>query len=422
MHDNTLAAALMKEGCDIQLVPLYTPIRTDEEDVSIDRVFFGGINMFLQERVPFFRALPAFADRWLNSPKLIKRVAGGSMSIEASELGELTLSMLRGDDGNQRKEVRRLVKYTVEEARPDVINLTNLLVAGFVPALRRVYDVPVLVTLQGDDLYLDELEDPYRSKVIVKMQNLAQKIDGFVVNAQFYAEKMSELLKVPIERFQVVPLGLNLKDFSEKTEQSAGAAPTIGYLARISPEKGFGVLVDAFLKLRQLPGMERVRLAAAGWLGDADRDFLEEQKAKIREMGLEADFEYKGVLDRTEKIKFLQSLDVFSVPTMYEEPKGLFVLEALACGVPVVQPAHGAFPEMLERSGGGRLFPVNDPLALAKEFADLLRDHAARKELGADGRTKILEVGGAEEMARSMLAVYEKVLKEKPVPSVSVSA
>ncbi len=413
MHDNTLAAALTRAGCDIQLVPLYTPIRTDEEDVSVDRVFFGGINMYLQQKIPLFRHLPAFADRWLNNPKLIRRVAGGSVSVKAGELGAMTLSVLRAEHGNQRKEVRRLLDWIEEESQPDIINLTNLLVSGFVPLLKNELQVPVLVTLQGDDLFLDELEEPYRGQVIGEMRRLAESIDGFVVHSDYYAEKMGELLGISRARFHKIPLGIRIEEFAETKlpEKEGGDAPIVGYLARISPEKGFHVLVDAFIALRQMPGMAHCRLRAAGWLGEDDREFFDTHLAKLRDAGLESAFEYFGAIERDEKISFLQGLDVFSVPTTYREPKGIYVLEAMACGVPVVQPAHGIFPELLSATKGGKLFDPGDAGELAGAMAALLGDAAVGKALGREGRRNVLEKFAADVMAGRVLEVYGTVLR-----------
>ena len=158
LHDNALAKALHTDGWDVMLVPFYTPIRTDEQDVSVDQVFFGGINVYLQQKIPFFRYLPSLFDRVLDNPKLIRRVTKNAIETDAKMLGSLALSMLKGAQGNQRKEVQRVCKWLVGE-QPDLIVISNILVAGFVPALKMQLDVPVLVTLQGDDLFLDGLTD-----------------------------------------------------------------------------------------------------------------------------------------------------------------------------------------------------------------------------------------------------------------------
>ncbi|MCH8923498.1 MAG: glycosyltransferase family 4 protein [Planctomycetes bacterium] len=418
MRDNTLARALMALGCDVQLIPTYTPIRTDEENVAIDRVFFGGINVFLQQKLPLLRYLPGVLDRWLDRPWLIRRVAGGNIETSAKMLGALTVSMLRGEAGRQRKEVRRLRAWLEKSVGPDLVNLSNILIAGCVPYLKRRLGVPVLVTLQGDDLFLDQLSEPYRQQALDQIRELASDVDGFLVFSRYYAEHMAEYLGIPAEKMHIVSMGVDLEGYPPAVEEQSKAESTphdrpktLGYLARVCPEKGFHVLVDAFLRLRTMPGCEQTRLAVAGWLGKGDRSYYEEQVARIRRAGAEEHFHNAGVVDRAGKIAFLRSLDVLSVPTTYREPKGIFVLEALAAGVPVVQPRHGAFPELLAATGGGLLVRPDDPAHLAEQLYVLLTDAARRQQLAAAGQASVRERFGAETMARETLGVYRKFLE-----------
>ncbi len=409
LRDNALAAALKRRGCDILLIPTYTPIRTDERDESIDQVFFGGINVYLQQKFGFFRRLPRFLDRALDAPWLIRRATSRGIDTDAAQLGDLTLSMLEGERGRQAKEILRLTDWLKGEVKPDLVNLTNILIAGCAPALRRELGVPVLVNLQGDDLFLEGLPESHRSAALWQIRRLIPSIDGFVAFNRFYADFMSEYLEIPRDRIHLVPLGLNLDDFSNHhPERPANDRPTVGYFARVCPEKGFHVLMEAFLRLRGMPGMEKARLRAAGWLDERHRGFLEQQLEKARRAGAGADVEYAGVLDRRQKIDFLRGLDVFSVPTVYREAKGLFVLEAWAAGVPVVQPAHGAFPEMVEASGGGCLVAPDDPETLAHRLHQLLRDEPLRRELGERGRRAVARDFSAEKMAERTLAVYRR--------------
>jgi glycosyltransferase involved in cell wall biosynthesis len=355
MRDNALAREMQGRGLNLTLLPLYTPIRTDETDVSVDRVFFGGINVYLQQKIPLFRHLPHFLDRWLDHPWLIKRLASASVQVDAAELGALTLSMVRGESGFQRKEVDKLVRWLSGHLKPDLICLSNLLIGGCVAAIKRELGVPVLVTLQGDDLFLDELNEPYRGQVIAEMRRIASEVDGFIVFSDFYAAKMSELLEVPLEKFHQTALGIELANFESIAPRGESGAEgvTIGYFARVSPEKGFDHLVDAFIKLRSMEVNRDLRLKAGGWLAEKDREFFAAQSAKISAAGLDDWFDYVGSPDHDEKLAFFADIDLFSVPSPYEEPKGMPVLEAMACGLPVVQPAHGAYAQILEKSGGG---------------------------------------------------------------------
>jgi glycosyltransferase involved in cell wall biosynthesis len=409
MRDNSLTVALRGLGCETLLVPTYTPIRTDEESVAQNRIFFGGINVYLEQKFPLFRKLPKFLDRWLGHPMIIGALASRSIKIEAAELGELTLSMLRGEHGNQAKEVDQLVTWLREE-NPDLINLTNLLIGGFIPTLKRHLDCPVIVTLQGDDLFLGQLAQPHRDQALAEMQKLADQVDAFVVNSRYYAGEMGELLHQPAEKFHVVPLGADTADIlAAPAAAHDGRTKNIGYFARICPEKGFDILVDAFIKLKQSPGMQGAKLRAAGWLGAGDEKFFQRQLAKIEQAGLAGDFDYAGSPDRDGKREFLRGLDVFSVPTTYREPKGLYIIEALAAGVPVVQPDHGHFPELLARTGGGILFPPGDADQLGRLLGELLDQASRRRTLGSQGRNNAATMASATRMAEETLSVYRSV-------------
>src|SRR4051794_21376811 len=248
MHDNTLARALIALGHDVQLIPLYTPIRTDEEDVSLHRVFYGGINMYLQQKSRLFRWLPKWLDRWLDQPWLINWAAGRSVKIDPVQVADLALSILRGAEGFQRKEVERLAEWLTGELKPDVILFSNILTAGCVPEIKRRMNVPVVVTLQGDDIFLRAMPQPQQGQALSQIARLAESIDGFITNSEFYAGAMAEYLGIDRERIAIVPLGIDVQDFAapgvQQEKETGGQGdrerrpPTVGYLARLAPEKG----------------------------------------------------------------------------------------------------------------------------------------------------------------------------------------
>lgn len=416
MHDNAIAKALLQRGHDVQLLPLYTPIRTDEEDVSIDEVFFGGINVYLQQRSALFRWLPRWATSWLDRPSIIRWATTRGIKTTAKDLGALSVSMLRGEQGFQAAEVERLAAWLADQPKPDVLHLTNILIGGVVPAIRKRFDAKVHVTLQGDDIFLDELPEPWRSQTLAEIKRLIPYFDGFLANSRFYADYMADYLGAPREKFKLVPLGLDLADFQEfsparvsfddlvAARSTGDRPPTIGYLARLAPEKGLHVLVDAFIKLKRHPGHAATRLRIAGWLGEHRRAYAEEQFNKLKLAGLSDHFDHVGEVDRKGKLAFLRSIDVVSVPTTYREPKGLFVLEALAAGVPVVEPDHGAFPELLQSTGGGLLFPPEDSNALAERLDQMLTDPNTRRTLAETGWRNVHTHHGSEGMAAAFLA------------------
>jgi len=412
MRDNTLVRHLSALGWDIELVPAYTPIRTDEENVSADRVFFGGINLYLQQKVPFLRHLPGWLFGWLDHPGIIRRAtSGASIPVDPKELGAMALATLDGDHGVLRREHARFVDWLVEQSHPDLLNLTNLLIGGSIPLLRkRLPDIPILVTLQGDDLFLGQLTEPWKTSVIARMRELAAQVDGFLTFTEVYADAMAELFAVARSKFRVVPLGIDAKDLGAPRAYKAERPPAVGFFARLSPEKGFHHAVDAFLRLVQLPGMEEACFHFAGWSSAQDREFFERELGRLKRAGLEGRFVHHGSPDRAGKAAFFQSIDVFSVPTDFLEPKGLYVLEALAAGLPVVQPAHGAFPELLQDCPAARLVPERNPEALAEAWRDILIQPDRGIALGASGPEFVKRRASAALMAERTAEVYRELL------------
>ena len=408
LHDNTLAREMIRLGADVQLIPTYTPIRTDEQDVSVDRVFFGGVNVYLQQKLPWLRFLPSFLDRFLDNPRFLRWVTAKATEMDYGELGALTVSMLKGNHGRQRKEVQRLCKWLKSSVAPDILNLSNMLIAGCVPEIKRQLGKPVLATLQGDDIFLQELPEPYHTEALDEIYQLTHEIDGFITHSQYYADFMSDYFRIPQEKFHITPLGLDANAFPPQDPPAANRPPTIGYLARLAPEKGLHLLVDAFIELRRRPNMQEVRLHLAGWLGDHRREYVEEQFDKLKAAGLEDAYHYYGEVDHQGKHQFLLGLDALSTPTTYRDPKGLFILEAFACGVPVVQPNHGAFPEILQASGGGLLFEPGNVVELADCLQQLLTDQDTRQAMGEAGKQYVHQRVNGEAMAKMTLEVYRR--------------
>jgi len=354
-----VAKELIKAGHDCVLMPVYTPIRTDVEDMSVDRVFLGGVNVYLAQKVPLFRYLPRWMVGWLDRPTVIKALTAKAGKTSSRLLGELTLSMLDGLHGNQGQEFDDLLGFLQTNIRPDTILLTNLLIGGVIPQMATNADVWVM--LQGDDIFLDSLSESHRARAIELMRGLVGYTKGFICHSEAYAQSMGKLLSIPPSKLHVVPLGVAAGGFSEsqkgsspaRLEKSADEAGSdtlrLGYLARMAPEKGLHQLIDAFIELRKKPQWQRLRLSLAGWLGPQHAEYWKEQQLKLKQAGLDQEWDYAGILSREQKVDFLKGLDLFCVPTCYADPKGIFLLEAVVAGLPYVMPDHGAFPELHRR-------------------------------------------------------------------------
>ncbi|NQV27957.1 MAG: glycosyltransferase family 4 protein [Rhodopirellula sp.] len=404
MHDNTWARALRDAGVEVTLIPTYTPIRVDEEDLSSRRVFFGGINVYLEHKSRVWRTLPRWMTSWVNRPSLIRFATRFGVSNDAANLGELTLDMLDGELGSQRRDVDELVAFIADELKPDVVCFSNALLAGAVRSLRQKFAGKIFCTLQGDDIFLDGLSKEHRQGAIDRISSRAADFDGFLVHSNYYRDHMSEMLRLPVEKFSRIPLGIDFSGFSPRPHPRSDDEFRIGYFARICPEKGLHLLVEAVRKIRvEHP---QVKLVAGGYLGSRDTAWFEQVQRDARDLG--DSFQYIGSpAEHSDKVSFLQSLDVLSVPAPYREPKGIYVLEALACGVPAVQPAHGAYPEMLEATAGGLLFRPGDIDDLAAKLRSLVVDSTRRDELIARGGPLVRRHYSLTSMTNATLSAFE---------------
>jgi len=411
-RDNALAVELLSRGHQVTLLPLYTPTNPDEHNVSRKRVLFGGISIYLQQYASFFSRAPRFLDRLWDAPWVINAFASRSLSTDPRLLGDLTVSMLEGDRGVLKREFDKLLDWLADEPVPDVVNLPNSLLIGLAAPLRKVLDRPICCTLQGEDLFLEGLIEPYRSRAIELIQQQVRDVDMFIAVSDFYVQTMAKMLAIPRDKIAVVPLGINLAGYSRR--ETANDAFRVGYFARVAPEKGLQALADAYVRLRERTAAAPIRLEAAGYLAPAHLDYLEEVKRTLERGGVAHEFTYHGAVDRAEKLAFLQSLDVLSVPATYDEPKGVFLLEAMAAGVPVVQPRRGAFTEIVDRTGGGVLVAPDDPAALADGLHALWNDRALTELLGRQGFAGVRERYSVQTSTDRLLAVYETLTRRGP--------
>lgn len=407
LHDNTLAAALIEAGEDVLLTPTYTPMRTDEPNVAQRRVFFGGVNAYLQQASGFFRRTPRWLDRLLDNSSLLRFVTSGSGSVDPAKLGPLTVSMLRGEEGNQAKSLDTLVDWLVDEARPDVVHLSNSMLLGMARRITQRCGPPVICALSGEDLFLEALEPPHYEQARTLLRERAAEVAAFTALNGYYADHMSEYLGVNREKVHVVPHGLNLDGVEPRTHSDDPPdSHTIGFFARICEAKGLHVLVEACELLADRRPDLRFDLAAAGYLGAGDRDYLIGLHRQVDQGPLAGRFRYEGELDRAEKYDFLRSATLFSTPTTFPEAKGLPALEAMAVGTPVLLPRHGSFPEMIADTQAGLLHDPHNPAALSEAIETLLEDPAARKNYGVAGAEAIRGRYTAAQMAQKTLTVY----------------
>ncbi|MCS7009888.1 MAG: glycosyltransferase family 4 protein [Anaerolineales bacterium] len=411
MHDNALAAALKAAGQDVALFPLYTPMRLDEESVGEKRTFVGGIQAYLLQKYPRpfpGRSLLLKLAGWQPLLNLMTHLDIGS-AVDPAANAEMTISMLKGEQGYQSDLIDELVSWVKEHYRPDVVHITNTLLIGLVRPFKQALNVPVTCGLHGEDIFLEGLPKPYQEQALAIIRERAAEVDCFLAISKYYGEMYTRWVGLDPKKVKVVYPGIALNDYRDLTPDPSPHPPTIGYLARFVPEKGLHLLVDAFIDLHRSGDFPNLRLVAGGYFSRAYQPYVDGIRQTIRKHGLENQVKLLGTLERPEKLNLLRQIDVFSVPAPYREPKGISILEALAAGVPVVQPNHGAYPEWVQETGGGLLHRPNDRADLAEKLALLLRDTALRQQLGKQGRQATFEKFSAERMAASAINVFQSL-------------
>lgn len=409
LRDNALVTELRRQGHAALMVPLYLPLRLDESDQSAGTpIFYSGINVYLDQLLPAFRRAPGWLHRLLQSPRLLRLASGRAAKTRPADVGELTVSMLRGEQGNQARELEDLVAWLVDHAKPDVVCLSNALLIGMGRRIKAVTGAKLACMLQGEDWFLDGLGEPFRTQGWATLGERLREADVLMAPSRYFAELMARRTGLPVERIAIVPNGINLAGYPAEANRARPLPqpPVLGYFARMSRDKGLDLLVDAFLRLKARGKVPSLKLRVGGGCGPTDEPVVQEQLAKLRRAGVEGDAEFCRNLSREDKVRFLESLTVCSVPARYGEAFGLYVVEALAAGVPVVQPRTAAFTELVSASGAGVLCAPEDPAALADAIESLLLDPAQCERLSTAAVRAAREQFSVAAMARQTLALF----------------
>ncbi|MBM3833586.1 MAG: glycosyltransferase family 4 protein [Verrucomicrobia bacterium] len=412
-RDNALVGALRKLGHSTLMVPLYLPLTLDEEDNSVGTpIFYGGINVYLEEKSALFRKTPRWLHKLLDSPRLLKWASGSAAKTRPQDVGALTLSMIKGEEGNQKRELDELTAWLSTHERPDVVCLSNALLIGLARGLKQTLQVPVACLLTGEDYFLDSLPSNHRQVVWETLAKRAREIDLFVAPSSYYRDLMIRRLKLSPERVRIVYNGINLDGYD--AHAAPPSAPVLGYFARMCKEKGLELFAEAAILLKQRSSAKHLRLRIGGGLGPSDKPLVDSIRRRFEQAGFGADVEFCPNLDRKSKQDFFRSLSIFSTPALYGEAFGLYLIEALAAGVPVVQPRHGAFPELVEATGGGLICEPN-AAALANAAEELLVDPGRARTLGKAGQSAVTEQFSIEGMAENLIQAYRE-LKPRSAP------
>jgi glycosyltransferase involved in cell wall biosynthesis len=404
-RDNALVAALRKDGHEVTMVPLYLPLMLDEENQTDGTpIFYNGVNVYLEQKSPFYRNAPNWVHRLVGSERLLKMASSRMGKTNAADVGEITLSMLRGEDGHQARELTQLIDWLKTQPKPDVICLSNSMLLGLAQRLKKALGAPVVCLLQNEAPYIDNMAEGLRGQVWEMMAKRAREVECFIAPSEFYAAHMRDKLKLADNRVHVIHNGINHTGYT--AEPVAPNPPIIGFFARLCKDKGLDTLIDAFIKLKAGNSIPQLRLKIGGGCRSMDEPFVERMRARLHAKALLGDVEFHPNLSREAKQNFLKSLSVLSVPAQFGESFGFYIIEAMAAGVPVVQPRCASFPELVEATGGGVCYRHYGSESLADAIKKMLHNPTEAKALGLKARAAVRESFSIERMATEMAALF----------------
>ncbi len=409
LRDSKYFNAMRSEGHRVTKIPMYLPLFADEHDISEIPIFYGAISLYLKQVYPIFRKAPAWFDKLLNSKPLMKMAASMAGSTRAKGLEDMTISMLLGEEGAQKDELDHMVNWIAEHCKPDIIHISNALLLGLARRLKEKLGIPVLCSLQDEDVWIDPMKPQFQDKIWKLMHERSKDVDVLISVSNYFAGVMKQRMNLPDDKVKTIHLGVDVDDY--KFISTKEKPRNVGYISRMCHKDGFDIVVDAFIQLKKKPGFEDVKLIATGGSTGDDAKFNKEQKRKLKENNLLDSFEILPDFEDEAVHEFFKKVSMVSVPVRIGEAFGMYLIESMASGVPVVQPALGAFPEIIEISGGGVTYMPNAPEKLSETWAELLKDPEKLEQLslaGYEGTRKSFNIYNHTE---EIIGLYESLIK-----------
>ena len=409
LRDSKYVDALRDQGHQVVKIPMYLPLFADEHDITDIPIFYGAISTYLKQVYPIFRKAPKWVDKVLNSKPMMKIAASMAGSTRAKGLEDMTISMLLGEEGEQKEELDNMVNWIAGHCKPDIIHISNALLLGLAKKLKEKVGVPIVCSLQDEDVWIDAMNLQFQDKIWKLMHTKAQDLDAIISVSNFFAETMKKKMELSTENLHTFYLGVDNEDYHFISTKEKPR--NVGYISRMCHENGFDIVVDAFIELKKKPGFEEVKLIATGGSTGDDNKFIKEQKRKLKDNNLLDYFEILPEYEGEAQHDFYKQVSLVSVPVRIGEAFGMYLLESMASGVPVVQPALGAFPEITELAGGGITYMPNTPEKLSETWAGLLNDPKKLEQLSINGHAGTKENFNIHSHAAEIIALYESLKK-----------
>ncbi len=384
LRDSKFYDAMKKLGHTVIKIPMYLPLFEHENNTNEIPVFYGAISVYLKQQYAIFRNAPAWLDNLLNAQPMLKFAAKMSASTKATGLEDMTISMLLGEDGKQANELNKMIDWIVDNCKPDIIHISNALLLGLARKMRERIAVPIICSLQDEDVWVDSMDNNFREKVWNLMAKKSKDIDAFVSVSDYYAQVSINRMKISKKKINTIHLGVDPDEY--KFVNSATKPRNIGFISRMNYSNGLDIIVDAFFDLKTKKEFSDVQLHITGGLTGADKSFLKKINRKIKSKNMEKEIVFYDEFEGEARLKYFENVSIISVPVRNGEAFGIYLAEAMAAGIPVVQPKLGAFPEIVKASNGGIIYDDNTPQDLSKALQIMLSDNEKLSEYSINAR------------------------------------
>ncbi|MDR0414975.1 MAG: glycosyltransferase family 4 protein [Prevotellaceae bacterium] len=396
-RDNLHANALRSAGHDVVVMPLYLPL-THESFEGNTPLFFPATTFYVAQTFFDRKPMPRWIERALNGKPMLRLAASLAGSTSASGMEGITLAMISGEGEAFCRQVTPLVEYVKNSERPDVVHLSTTLIVGVAKAIKQHVNVPVVCSLQDEEVWVDSLKKEYADVAWRGIADNLKYIDRFVASSEFYRSAVRRRLPQASD-VEVVYPGIDRRRYAA---EGFPQHPTVGFFYRMNRENGLHILAEAFVRLKKKGTVKNLKLKVGGGYTSVDRKFLRQVRQTLSPcMG---DVSWSNTYSLSDHVRFYREITAISVPITFDEGVGLYLCEAFAAGRPAVEPATGSFTEVV--GDAGLTYSPNSSEALADALERLLTDDSLLSRYSSNALALSETRYSSEVSARRLLEVY----------------
>lgn len=406
-RDMHIINELRDMGHEVLVIPMYLPHTLSGEFMNENiPVFYGAIGVYLKQIIPF-KKIPKIILNILNSKPLLTLASRFSGATDSPGLEDLTIDILLGDKGKHAEELDKLANYIKHEVKADIIHLSNALLLGLASKIKSEKTAVVCVC-QDEDSWIEAMDKRHEKAAWEIMAIKAEDVCTFIAVSENYASIIKSHIHPSKTPVCVAPVGLNLNSYKKSTLPQN--PPVFSFLSRLSPATGFNIFIEAYILLKK--EFPNLILKATGGATSSDKKSMKPYIKRLKKLGYIDSVYIDEAAYRKDKVSFLASSTILSVPIEKGEAFGTYLIEAMASGVPVIQPKSGGFTEIIEKSGGGILYEGKGAKALAENVSYLLKNPTLIKTLSDNGYANSRKYFSSKIFAQRLLDIYNDIKKQ----------